>query len=232
MSAAARQPAFHRRFATPIVTDTLASAEGIAELRRIVLDRRAADPRGTQVSNMGGWQSDTGMIDWGGEAARALAHKMMVIADRFTHDVRSPDRPRHRWHPEMWANVSGADHGNQFHAHPGAFWSAVAYLDDGGGGEGAGGELLLQDPRMPMIRMTAPDLRIAESAERIEPQELAVPARTGLLILFPAWLTHAVRPYRGPGTRISVACNLVAVPEPAAGVPRAGRATPTPTGDE
>jgi hypothetical protein len=27
-------------------------------------------------------------------------------------------------------------------------------------------------------------------------------------VVFPAWLQHAVRPFRGPGTRISVALNL------------------------
>ena len=30
----------------------------------------------------------------------------------------------------------------------------------------------------------------------------------GAMLLFPAWLSHAVRPYRGNGTRISVAFNL------------------------
>ena len=32
--------------------------------------------------------------------------------------------------------------------------------------------------------------------------------RTGLMIIFPAWLSHAVRPYRGDRARISIAFNL------------------------
>jgi hypothetical protein len=28
------------------------------------------------------------------------------------------------------------------------------------------------------------------------------------MVLFPAWLVHAVRPYSGPGKRISIAFNL------------------------
>ena len=31
---------------------------------------------------------------------------------------------------------------------------------------------------------------------------------TGMLVLFPSWLQHAVRPYRGKAERISIAFNL------------------------
>ncbi|MEZ5648896.1 MAG: putative 2OG-Fe(II) oxygenase [Alphaproteobacteria bacterium] len=30
----------------------------------------------------------------------------------------------------------------------------------------------------------------------------------GMMVLFPSWLVHAVRPYRGTHTRISIAFNL------------------------
>ena len=30
----------------------------------------------------------------------------------------------------------------------------------------------------------------------------------GAMIVFPAWISHAVRPYHGDGTRISIAFNL------------------------
>ena len=32
--------------------------------------------------------------------------------------------------------------------------------------------------------------------------------RTGRLVMFPAWLLHQVRPYRGTAQRISIAFNL------------------------
>lgn len=208
-------PVLHRHFSTPIVTDRLASAEGMHVLREAIMRRRAEDRDGVQISNIGGWHSDTGMIDWGGEAARALAYKVMTLADRYTVDVRAGGERRFDWMPEMWANVSTSGHANQYHTHPGAFWSAVAYIDDGRrAGEEAGGEILFLDPRMPAIRMTAPDLRIAESPEAVEPNELPLAVETGMLLMFPSWLSHAVRPYRGSGERISIAINLVPVPLP------------------
>ena len=201
-------------FSTPFVADDLQSAEGLAALRQAIEEERARDAEGVSISNLGGWHSNTDMLDWGGEAARALAHKAMTMADAQTIDSRSERESRFTWAPEMWANVSERGHANQYHSHPGSFWSAVAYSD--GGYEGSadmslGGELQLQDPRMPMVRMTAPDLRLKDAAGKAQRTEMMVRPRTGLIVLFPSWLMHAVRPFHGPGTRISVAINLVPV---------------------
>lgn len=181
-------------------------------LRDAVEAEHARDSSGVQISNINGWHSNTQMIDWGGEAAKALAHKAMTLADDQTVDVKSPENSRFGWIPEMWANVSGKGAANQYHTHPGSFWSAVAYLDDGYGGStnpALGGELQLQDPRMPMIRMTAPDLRLLDSNGNAQPSEISIRPKTGLIVLFPSWLHHAVRPFHGEGTRVSIAINLV-----------------------
>ncbi|GGA04418.1 hypothetical protein GCM10010923_12150 [Blastomonas marina] len=200
-------------FPTPFAADTLKSPEGIAELRRSIEAERARDANGVQISNVGGWHSNTNMIDWGGEAARALAYKAMTMADELTIDSKSPHATRYGWVPEMWANVSVAGNANQYHYHPGSFWSAVAYIDDGYEGDddpALGGELQLLDPRMPMVRMTAPDLRLADSEGAQMANEVSLRPSSGQIVIFPSWLQHAVRPFHGKGTRISIAINLIA----------------------
>lgn len=200
-------------FPTPFVTDTLASEEGMRLLRDAVGAEQLRDPVGMQISNISGWHSKTDMIEWGGEAARALAFKAMQLADSQTIDARSPDESRFGWVPEMWANVSHKGSANQFHYHPGSFWSAVAYLDDGYAGssdQDLGGELQLLDPRMPMIRMTAPDLRLKSGDGTPQKTTISIRPKTGMIVLFPSWLQHAVRPFYGEGVRISIAINLVA----------------------
>ena len=59
--------------------------------------------------------------------------------------------------PMVWmvsASIMETGAANQYHTHPGAFWSAVYYVDDGYEGsadDALGGELILLDPRMPGI---------------------------------------------------------------------------------
>jgi uncharacterized protein (TIGR02466 family) len=207
-------------FATPFVIDRLQSAAGIAALREAVLAEQKRDEAGVTISNINGWHSNTDMINWGGEAARALAYKAMTMADAMTVDAKASedsstsfDKGRYGWIPEMWANVSGKGAANQYHYHPGSFWSAVAYIDDGYEGNAdpeLGGALQVQDPRMPMVRMTAPDLRLRDAGGATQQNELRLRPETGMIVLFPSFLQHAVTPFLGEGTRISIAINLVA----------------------
>ena len=187
-------------FATPFIVDRLQSEQGIAMLRDAVEAERSRDPEGVDISNVGGWHSNTNMLDWGGEAARALVFKAMTMADAQTLDTKADSGSRFAdgrfgWIPEMWANISQAGHANQYHTHPGSFWSIVAYLDDGYEGDddpALGGELQLLDPRMPMVRMTAPDLRTLGADGTAQANEPTVRPQTGMIVMFPSWLQHAV----------------------------------------
>lgn len=207
--------ATHALFATPFVVDTLKSAEGIAALREAVLREKQRDEAGVQISNIGGWHSNTQMMEWGGEAAKALAFKAMTMADKQTVNVGEKAGRSYGWVPEMWANVSQKGHANSHHTHPGAFWSLVAYLDDGyEGADGStlGGELQFLDPRMPMVRMTAPDLRLKDASGAAQNNEPMFRPKTGDIVMFPSWLQHSVRAFHGTGTRISIAINLIPGP--------------------
>lgn len=206
-------PETRHLFATPFIVDTLQSAAGLQMLRDAIETERARNPQGVAISNIGGWHSNTDMLEWGGEAAKALVYKAMTLADEACFDIKSLDESRFGWIPEMWANVSAKGHANQYHAHPGSYWSAVAYIDDGYQGDtdsALGGELQLLDPRSPMVQMAVPDLRMKTADGAPQQHEISVRPQTGMIVLFPSWLRHAVRPFYGAGTRISVAINLTA----------------------
>lgn len=201
-------------FETPLIVDEMPGSAALnAELRSIIL-RRQQESEGVAISNVGGWHSDTNMLAFGGEAAQALNRRIVAAADRFTVDIRGGDAPRHRWASEMWANVSPPGASNRHHCHPGAYWSAVYYVDDGYAGSSdreLGGELVLFDPRMPTVRMAAPDLRFRRPGQKPDHDEVKLRPATGRIVMFPAWLSHAVLPYNGSATRISIAVNLTAV---------------------
>jgi uncharacterized protein (TIGR02466 family) len=196
-------------FPTPLVIATMPDAEVLnAELKRIILAREAATAS-VERSNHGGWQSSWDLHQWGGAPVQKVLAQGRAIADEATVD-RAGKRHELAWRINAWANVNRHGHGNQFHTHPGAFWSATYYVDDGGIGAdpSLGGEFEIQDPRGVAPIMYAPALTFPgpDGAALGESQRLA--PRAGMFVVFPSWLSHGVRPYRGTRERISIAINF------------------------
>lgn len=193
-------------FATPVLAAPWPDAPAWnAALRNAIIARHQAD-RGVSKSNLMGWQSDLDLHRWGGEAALRLREHVIDRCASIT--TGQGDRP---WIAEMWANASPAGASNQTHAHPGSLWSVVYYVDDGYAGSqdrALGGELTFLDPRFPMVRMSMPDLRYRRPDDTLDNHEVWMRPRSGLVVIFPSWLQHAVRPYRGGGVRLSIAINL------------------------
>jgi uncharacterized protein (TIGR02466 family) len=196
-------------FATPVAVVTLTDAETLnPELKRMILERERED-RGVQHSNLGGWQSSWDFEEWGGAPARRLLDATRELATRLTSD-RAGKPVRISWKTNAWANVNRRGHGNEFHTHPGAYWSGTYYVDDGGiaADHALGGAFEIQDPRgvapamyAPLLGFAVPGGQSAGASELIFPQ-------SGQFLLFPSWLQHGVRPYLGDRTRISVAFNF------------------------
>ena len=197
-------------FATPLMIATLPEAQAInTELKRIILARDAASGF-EQRSKGGGWQSPWDMHQWGGGAPlhRVLGFVRAII-EPLTVD-RAGSRHQIAWRFTCRANVLRQGHSNQFHAHPGALWSATYHVDDGGVGDdpSLGGEFEVQDPRgvatvmyVPYLTFAGEDGAALGEAHRLRPQ-------AGMALVFPSWLSHGVRPYLGTRERITIAINF------------------------
>jgi uncharacterized protein (TIGR02466 family) len=196
-------------FATPVALVRLPEFGGLnAALRETVLARERELPS-VHHSNLGGWQSSWDFAEWGGEAGRAVLGAAAALADKLTSD-RAGQPVSVAWKMNAWANVNRAGHGNEFHTHPGSYWSASYYVDDGGiaADPSLGGEFEIQDPRGVAPAMYAPLLAFAvPGGTSVGASELVGPV-SGTLMMFPSWLSHGVRPYTGPMVRISIAMNL------------------------
>jgi uncharacterized protein (TIGR02466 family) len=196
-------------FATPVALATLADAEALnLDLRRVILERERQD-EGVHHSNLGGWQSSWDLEQWGGEPVRRLLDAARELATRLTSD-RSGRAVRIAWKTNAWANINRRGHGNEFHTHPGCYWSGTYYVDDGGIGEdpSLGGEFEMQDPRGVAPAMYAPLLGFAVPGGQSAGASELISPKSGQIVLFPSWLAHAVRPYRGERERISIAFNF------------------------
>ena len=199
----------HNLFSTPILRAEIPDAERInSTLRQLILQRMRQHPS-TQHSNLGGWQSTWDLAEWGGEAAGEILGHAVAIANQVTCD-RQGQPTMIDWKINAWANVNGPGHSNEFHTHPGSFWSGTYYVDDGDIAQNSdcGGEFEMQDPRGVAPAMYAPSLAFrVPGGLSVGASELTSPT-AGHLLLFPAWLSHGVRPYRGTKQRVSVAFNL------------------------
>ena len=196
-------------FPTPVVHFEVPDAAALNVDLKAAIEKQEKTDTGTEHSNYGGWQSSWNMDKWGGAAAIKLLAYGRNSASRVTCN-RQGQPVAITWKANMWANINRAGHGNEFHSHPGSFWAGVYYVDDGGIGAdpSLGGELELMDPRAPGSVMYAPHLGFnCPGGLSVGGNEVVLP-KAGLMVLFPAWLLHQVRPYKGNAERISIAFNL------------------------
>lgn len=177
-------------------------------LEKLILARQLVDAGVTQ-SNLGGWHSALDLLRWATDPIRPVVQRIIQLADSATDDLQAKPGERRGWMLEAWANVNppgGA--ANAMHSHGGSYWSAVYYVRVD---PGEGGELVLYDPRLPVIDMHAPALRFRDCGGE---QQAAIKPVAGMIVIFPSWLQHAVRPWVGDGARISIAMNLSAQARP------------------
>ena len=199
-------------FPTPVAILAVPDGARInAGLEARILEREK-QVESVRHSNWGGWQSPADFPDWCGPEGEAVFEIARNMARGLTAD-RQGRNAEIKWRLNAWANVNRQGQGNEFHTHPGAYWSATYYVRDGGAGDNPelGGEFEIQDPRGVAPAMLAPMLAFRTAGgQSVGASEVIVP-RAGNLVMFPSWLSHGVRPYHGDDVRISIAMNLTPV---------------------
>lgn len=143
-----------------------------------------------------GWQSASDLLDW--------TPRLRDLGALFAEAVAAiaPDAGARGIDAAAWANVLTRGDYVTPHTHAGSAWSAVLYVDAGDSGEGHGGLLSMRDPRAgAAMVVTGANLHDSACTFHLYP-------KTGMLVVFPAWLVHWVVPYQGTRARISVAANL------------------------
>ena len=195
-------------FPTPFLAHTWPDAAQMnQELGAAILDYERDNP-GERKSNIGGWHSPTGKLEFCGDAGRRLIRHMYEMTDEATRRVLAengqPWRPI-RWTLHAWANVNREGDFNRVHTHPGATWSGTYYVDTGEPEAGDGTPIHLIDPCQGRANTFLPQLVNTTVLQRPEP---------GLMVLFPSYLPHMVFSHRGGKPRISIAFNMRKEPFP------------------
>ena len=102
-----------------------------------------------------------------------------------------------------WANVLYEGAYNLPHGHPKCMWAGVYYVDVGEQPQDSvlSGMIEFIDPRAGVSMMPLPGNPF-DGRYKVQP-------RTGLMILFPAWLVHSVETNPSDGIRTSISFNIM-----------------------
>jgi uncharacterized protein (TIGR02466 family) len=197
-------------FGSPLMAHRWADAASLNEALRPLILRHEAETKGAARTNVGGWHSEFGQLEFCGEAGKTLVRHMREMSDEATARVlKEHGQPPQKmlWTLLAWANVNRTGHFNRMHTHPGATWSGTYYVDPGADGT-PGAEaapLHIFDPCQGRANTFLPGLA---------PSSFTVKPEAGLMVLFPSYLAHMVFPHEGERPRISIAFNMRRDPFP------------------
>jgi uncharacterized protein (TIGR02466 family) len=197
-------------FGSPLVARVWEDAASLNDRLRASIFAHETATTGLIKTNAGGWHSETGHLEFCGDAGRQLVRHMYDLADEATRRVLTEyghhPRPM-RWTLQAWVNVNRSGDYNKVHTHPGSTWSGTYYVDPGDPPPDAenGTPIHFFDPCQGRANTFLPPFVSSSILVRPEP---------GLMILFPSYLPHTVLPHAGSRPRISIAFNLRKEPFP------------------
>jgi uncharacterized protein (TIGR02466 family) len=151
-------------------------------------------------SNKGGFQSNTfsagdvpELIAVEKFAEDAMRHTEAIAAQQYNCPLRLRVQEK-----GLWLNVNRQGHFNVAHTHPRAAFAFVCYLQ-------------VDDPES-KLAFLRPDLSIHYPFDSFDSafyqKDSYCQVSSGLGVLFPAWLSHAVCVNNSPVPRVSVAINI------------------------
>ena len=185
---------------TPVYSCQYTDVEWLNNTLRDLIVKRSQQTPGMQTSNSGAWQSESDLLLWKHEAIDYLrlwiheaATALGCLVTASIGDVQLPEPVA-----EAWAVMCRDGDYVDLHIHHSTVWAGVYYVDPGHQSNGESGDLELVDPRWAArVASAKPEAALY----RIRPC-------AGLLVAFPSWIYHWVRPARLSGCRVSVAFNV------------------------
>ena len=167
------------------------------KLAQDIINWSNQDP-GVSKTNVKGWHSTTDMASK--PEYQLLVNELMIMCkDVFKEEWLD----REPVLGNMWANINPKEGMNQPHIHPNSLFSGVYYVKS----NPQAGRLKIYDPR-PGAQIVMP-VRLEGQPPKHLWRDANLDPVTGRLIMFPAWLWHAVEPNQSNDLRISVSFNFI-----------------------
>jgi uncharacterized protein (TIGR02466 family) len=183
-------------------------------LKRYLLEQEksgaAANPRPLTQRNAATFESHFNLFRDGDAAVQELKtfcwDQLLAVIGRLNgYDL--PTLHRLQIYNESWFHVTRRGGFFGVHNHPNASWSGVYCVDPGqhDAGKKESGLLSFINPMiMNAMHMDAATINMKLPYGY---QVASVPLEAGQLVIFPSWVLHDVKPFEGPGERVTIAFN-------------------------
>ena len=154
--------------------------------------------KGVSKTNYKGWHSTTDM------GQKPEYQQLVTELLRMQKEIYNNEHlDRHAILGNMWANINPTDGMNQPHIHPNSLFSGVYYVKS----QPNAGRLKIYDPR-PGVQFVMPVRKPGDPGKDMW-RDANIQPVVGRIIMFPAWLWHAVEPNKSNDLRISVSFNFI-----------------------
>ncbi|MCR9241662.1 MAG: TIGR02466 family protein [Rhodobiaceae bacterium] len=185
-------------FSVPIWLRTVVDHERINKDLRTKIGALEASGSSIKRSNVGGWHSaaDLHFNEDFAEIRRIIGTACAQCAESLGFDFNG----YHLKFAEMWANRNGPGAYNRAHIHPNAFLSGAYYVTL----PPDAGDIEFYDPVRERTMQALP----LKSRSLLNSQSVEYECEEGSLVIFPAWLQHAVAANNSSSDRISISFNM------------------------
>jgi uncharacterized protein (TIGR02466 family) len=154
--------------------------------------------KGVSKTNYKGWHSTTDM------GQKPEYQQLVTELLRMQKEIYNNEHlDRHARLGNMWANINPPGGMNQPHIHPNSLFSGVYYVKS----QPKAGRLKIYDPR-PGVQFIMPVRKPGDPGKDMW-RDANIQPVVGRIIMFPAWLWHAVEPNKSNDLRISVSFNFI-----------------------
>jgi uncharacterized protein (TIGR02466 family) len=166
--------------------------EDCEQLNKTLLDLTYAE-RETGIANnksntasLGSWHSATGLHK--NPAYEPFVAEVNSALSRISQELSYAAEQMLKI-TSMWSIINPPGNGNRAHVHPGSLWSGVYYVQP----SESGGKIEFIDPRTAVI-MNQPKYEEKKKRPRDCWTKVTFKPVAGRMLIFPAWLYHAVDP--------------------------------------
>ena len=154
--------------------------------------------RGVVKTNIGGWQSGNIRNNIHPEFVNLL-FEIQTAVDKYHNELQFKKELKQEL-DNIWININGKGHSNEYHIHPYSALSGVFYLTD------SKFPIIFKHPYDDICTYYWPEEYI-ESWNNLNSAEWSILPKKNMLLIFPAWISHKVAMNREDFDRISISFN-------------------------